>query len=146
MAGGGEWGHSMARRVIALSAALLLAGEAVAAPAWTPQVDPQGLNQLQYQQDLAQCTDYANANPDADGKAKAQKSAKKWGLGTIAGMGALTVLTGGLAAVPVLAGTVVATGGGAALGAGISAKSDADAKYRSIVLNCLSGRGYRMLG
>ena len=116
-----------------------------AAPAWTPTIDTRGVNQAKYQKEYAECVAFARADPDADGATAGKKKAMKWGLGGMAAAGALTVMTGGLAAIPLAAGTVATTGGALAFSGGYAGKTNADSTYRTIVATCLQGRGYTVL-
>ena len=115
------------------------------APAWTPSIDTKGVNQAKYAKDYAECQAYALGDPTTNGKDAAKKSAMTWGLGTAALLGAGIVMTGGLAALPVFAGSAAVAGGTNALAGGVAAKTMADAKYRNIVASCLQGRGYTVL-
>lgn len=117
-----------------------------AAQSWTPTVDQKGLNQAQYEKDFAECKAVAVADPNTDGTTAAKKGAMKWGLGTAAAMAALTVATGGAAAIPLMAGSVAAAGGAGALEGGYTKKAEADFRYQSMVTECLKGRGYNVLG
>jgi outer membrane lipoprotein SlyB len=152
----GVGGNPMLRTCTCIiTAAALVAGCASAGGAsapralWTPQVDNKHVDQARLQKDVAECNDYARANPDTNGDKAAKKTATKYGLGTLAFIGVATVLTGGLAAaavLPAVAGDVALVSGGAALAGGSGAKMEANLKYQSIVDNCLSGRGYKVLG
>jgi hypothetical protein len=113
---------------------------------WTPQIDPKGLNKAQYEKDLAECKAFAEANPDADGDAAAKKGAMKTGLGTAALAGVTVVASGGLALLPIVAGGLAVGTGTSAFFGSKAARSAADAKYQSIIENCLRGRGYSVLG
>jgi hypothetical protein len=117
-----------------------------AAQAWTPTVDQKGLNQAQYEKDFAECKAVAVADPSTDGNKAAKKGAMKWGLGSAAGMAALTIATGGAAAIPLMAGTLAVAGGAGALSGGMSNKLQADWRYQGMITQCLKGRGYNVLG
>jgi len=137
------------RTAIACAAALALTGCAtpgIEGRAWTPQIDPQGVNQAKYQRDLAECRAYAEANPGADDKAAMRKGALQSGAMAAALVGVTTVATGGLALLPMMAGAAATTAGVAAAGGAAGGKTIADAKHQGIVANCLTGRGYKVLG
>ncbi len=119
------------------------------ASAWAPTIDMQHVRQARYEKDLAECRVIAEKAPGTDAKKEARKGMKKWGLGTAAGLGVLTVATGGLGAVavlPMMAGSAGAMVGGGALMGGHNAKMTATWKYQSLVDSCLAGRGYKVLG
>jgi len=120
-------------------AGLLLSGCATSnASTWRPMVDTQGTDNSRYEQDLVECRAYAEANPEADPETAARDGAIKTG----AMMAGVTILTGGLALIPTLAGGIA---GAVGLG-GWGGTEAADAKYRNIVSNCMVGRGYRVIG
>lgn len=116
---------------------------------WRPVIDTQGgVNQTRYERDLQECRAYAEANPDANPETAATDGAKDSALRNGAmGAGAMAVagvLTGGIALVPMaIAGAMGGAIGGMA--GGFAGNTVAEAHYRSIVSNCLSGRGYRVL-
>lgn len=113
--------------------------------AWTPMIDTRGVNQTRYERDLVECRAFADANPDANASQAARDGAKRNGLTAGALMVGATVATGGLAMIPLAAGSLLfGTGASAALGAD-SARSQAALAYRSIVSNCLEGRGYSVI-
>ena len=115
-------------------------------PTWTPTIDTRGVDTARYENDLGECRAYAQANPDADSQRAARDGAVRSG-GTVAALGAgYVALTGGLALVPMLAGTIATGAGWSALFGGGQAASQADAKHRTIVASCLTGRGYSVLG
>ena len=114
--------------------------------AWTPQIDPTGVNQAKYEKDFAECKAFAEANPTADDKKAATKSAVRNGLLGAALIGVATVATGGIALLPMMAGSMATTGAVAAGTGALSGKAAADVKYQGIIANCLGGRGYRVLG
>jgi hypothetical protein len=98
----------------------LLAGCATAPPAtaWTPTIDSKGTNQARYDKDLAECRGYATATPDANGAKAAKKEGIKSGIEAGAVMGVVTIASGGLALIPIMAGSLAAgTGVGAFYGA-----------------------------
>lgn len=126
-------------------AALLVAGCATTSgSAWTPTIDTQGVSQAKYERDLAECRQYAEAHPGADSDATMKKGAML-GLGGAAGMAAFTVATGGVGAIAALPMLGASAGSMAVLG-GANGKVVGDAKYKSMVHACLSGRGYKVLG
>lgn len=147
-------GARVVRATLAVtSAGALLAACATtsggAAQAWMPQIDAKGVDTARYERDLAECRALAAGNPDADAERATKKAAMKWGVGSAAALGVATVATGGLAAVaalPAIAGNAALIVGTGAVAGGASAKVAADAKYQSIIGNCLTGRGYRVLG
>lgn len=105
--------------------ALLLAG---CASSRGPIIDTKGVDMTQYQQDLAECEEYATQVNPAEGAAR----------GAAAG-GAVGAMTG-------------AIGGDAARGAGIGAvlggaqSAQMGVRERDeVVKRCLRGRGYRVL-
>lgn len=118
---------------------------APAQSAWTPTIDTRGVKLATYNKDYEACKAYATADPETNGGTAGKKKAVKWGLGGAAAAGALTIMTGGLAAIPLAAGSVAATGGALAFSGGYAGKANADDKYRTVVATCLEGRGYRVL-
>jgi len=125
------------------------AAAAAPPPSWTPTIDARHVNQARYARDLGECRTLAASVPGSDGNKEARKGALKGGLGAAALIGAATVLTGGMAAVamlPAVAGSAALTVGGGALTAGYVGKNIADAKYRSALTDCLTERGYHVLG
>jgi len=137
----------MKRTVRALAcASLLVSGCATTPSTWTPQIDAQHVNQAKYQQDFADCKKYAEANPDADASKAAKHDALKYGLGTAAIMGAATIATGGIALLPIMAGTLAVGAGGGAVAGAMGASMTADAKYKDVITRCLAGRGYHVIG
>ena len=125
----------MKRLGMVLVAAFCLAG---CAQSYQPVVDTKGVDSARYQQDLYECRQYAEqVSPAGD--------AAIGGLGAAAGGAALGAITGAI--VPgVSAGTGAAVGaatGGVVGVAGGTAKGISD--QRSIINNCLRGRGYSVL-
>lgn len=117
---------------------------------WRPTVDTQGgMNQAQYERDLADCREFAEANPEADPETAAREGARsaavRQGVGTAALIGAAGLLTGGVALIPMALGGLFAGATGGMVG-GYVGNDVADLKYRNIVSNCMIGRGYRVLG
>ena len=108
-------------------ASVLLAGCASRGPI----VDTQGVNAAQYQQDLAQCEQYAD----------------QVGVGRSAAGGAL-----GGAAIGALIGSIFGnsdtakrTGGAGAVVGGAKGAAKGAQEKDQVVKNCLRGRGYRVL-
>jgi len=116
------------------------------ASSWTPAVDPKGLNKGAYEKDLVECRGFAEADPEADAGEAQKKSATKYGLLAGGTAVAATVVTGGLALLPIMAGGALLSAGGGVLGGAMAGKTTADYKYRQVVTNCLKGRGYSVLG
>lgn len=114
--------------------------------AWTPQIDPKGVNQANYEKDLDECQAAAASNPNADGNKEAGKKAVRYGAMGAAAMGLAAVATGGIALLPLMAGSMMTTGGVGAVTGAMSGKMAGDVKYQGIVANCLNGRGYKVLG
>ncbi len=140
------------RIIVAACLSVGLAGCATSRPeaqAWAPTIDPRGISQARYQEDLAECQELARTAPGTDAHKEAGKAAKKWGIGTAVGLGVLTVATGGIgaiAALPAVAGSAAATVGMGAAAGGIGAHSAAQGKYQGVVSSCLAERGYHVLG
>lgn len=114
---------------------------------WTPVVDFQGgKGQRGYAADLAECEQLAQANPETDSQAQAKKQGKKIGMTTAAlGLGTI-VVSGGLAAIPMVGAAVVGSSAvGAVAGAEHGAR-EAEEKRQTMVRSCLSGRGYKVVG
>ena len=113
---------------------------------WTPSIDTRGVDMERYARDLDECSTYAQNNPEADPESAARAGALRSGA-TVAALGAgYVALTGGLALVPMLAGTIATGAGWSALFGGGQAASQAQTKRRTIVTSCLTGRGYSVLG
>jgi hypothetical protein len=123
-----------------------LSGCATAPSTWTPQIDTQNVNQAKYAQDFADCKKFAQANPDTDAAKASKHDAIKYGVGTAAIMGAATIATGGLALIPIMAGTLAVGAGGGAVAGAMGATASADAKYKDVITRCLAGRGYHVIG
>ena len=107
------------------------------AGSYEPVVDMEGINPDKYQKDLAVCRGYAD-KVDASGSA-AKDTLLGAGLGAAAGaaIGAIAGDAGGGA----LLGTAVGGFGGAG-----SSASDSVSRQKTIINNCLSKRGYSVLG
>ena len=131
---------------VALTLPLSFAGCAsTGESAYTPTIDTRDVSQSQYASDKADCEAYAKANPNADASKSAKKGALTMGLGTLAVVGIATVATGGLALIPMLAGGMAVSGGVAAASGGALGADAANARYKSMMQACLSGRGYKVI-
>ena len=130
------------------ASAALLAGCATTSgtqQSWAPQIDSKGVDMARYQADVAECNAFARANPNAN-KAEAQrKGAVKYGALGAGAAGLAVVSTGGLALLPMLAGSVATTVGTGAVLGGMGGGMVADVHYQGIVNNCIAGRGYKVL-
>lgn len=129
-----------------LSLALSACATAPAGDTWTPTPDSQGLNRAKYERDLADCRTQVAASPETDGAQAAKRGALRMGGGTAAVVGAAAIATGGLAILPLVAGSIATTAGIGAFAGGADAHQKADAKYRAMLSACLTGRGHRVLG
>jgi hypothetical protein len=114
-------------------------------PDWRPVIDTKGVNMKAYARDFDECRVFAVNAHGTDGGKEGVKNATKWGLGYMALLGAATVATGGAALIPYMAGTIAVGGGAMAIAGGAQAKYMADAKFKGIVMNCLSHRGYSIM-
>ncbi len=118
----------------ALMVTTLLAG---CAHSYQPVVDMKGVNQQKYQQDLAECRQYADQiNPVQDAGLDALIGAAGG-----AALGAATGAAFGSPAYGAAAGAAAGGIGGAAYG-GVGGAE----KQKSIINRCLQGRGYKVLG
>ncbi len=119
-------------------AALALCGLAVGcAHAYQPVVDMKGVDPYRYEQDLAECRRYAEqVSPLQDAGLSALIGA--------AGGAALGAASGAAFGSPATGAAAGAALGGVG-GAGYGGLSGAD-RQKSIINNCLHGRGYRVLG
>lgn len=126
--------------------ALSACATAPTANSWTPTPDTQGLNRAKYERDLADCRAQVAANPETDGAQAAKKGALRMGAGTAGIVGVAAVATGGLAILPLVAGSIATTAGIGAFAGGADAHQKADIKYRAMLSSCLTGRGHRVLG
>jgi outer membrane lipoprotein SlyB len=123
----------MSRHAIALIAiAALITGGCASSPI----VDTKGVDQAQYQQDLAECRQYADQVDVAGGAGGGALLGGAAGAAVGAAVGAVTGRPGTGAALG-------AAGGGTSglFGGGARAYS----KQERVVRNCLRGRGYRVL-
>ena len=137
------------RACTAAAAALLLASCATTgAPGqqqnWAPQIDAKGVDQTRYAADVAECNQYARENPNADRGEAQKRGAMKYGAMGAGLAGLAVVATGGLALVPMLAGSIATTVGTGAVLGGAGGGAIADANYHNIVTSCLVGRGYKV--
>lgn len=124
----------MLQKTALFAVTLLLAG---CASNYTPVVDPKGVDMGRYNQDLAECR--ALSEQVDTSKDTATNSAIGAGVGAAAGA-ALGALSGD-------AGVGAATGailGGFGGGGGTALESEQ--RKKTILNNCLTGRGYRILG
>jgi outer membrane lipoprotein SlyB len=121
------------RRVASLALILILAG---CAQSYQPVVDTKGVDNAKYQQDLAECRQYAEQVSPAG-------EAATTGLLGAAGGAALGAIVGAFSGG---AGTGAAIGAatGGAVGAGAGGVSGISEQKR-IINNCLRGRGYNVL-
>lgn len=117
--------------IVLRSAALLATAALVSACASQPIVDTQGKSMAQYEQDLADCRDYA----------KQVRAGQKVAVGAVAG-----------AAVGAVIGAAVGNSDTAARGAAVGATSgtvrgtgSALHERERVVFNCLRHRGYAVL-
>jgi outer membrane lipoprotein SlyB len=119
--------------VFTLATLLALAGCANTGADVRPIVDTQGINQAQYERDLADCQNLAQQQSGAG------ESAAKTAVGGAAVGGLIGLVTGGN-------GTRIAqsAGVGAVIGGATGAYSGNKAQ-EGIVKRCLTGRGYRVL-
>ena len=100
---------------------------------YVPVVDRKGVDENQYQQDLAECQ-----NLSTEAEASGAKGAKKAAGG--AAVGALLGLVGGGNSTNI----AQAAGIGGVIG-GASGLYSGNADKQNIIRRCLSGRGYRVL-
>ena len=117
--------------------ATMALGAAACAQSYRPIVDMQGVDEARYEADLAECRNYAQqVSPAGDAVSG----------GLVGGLiGAAVGSAVGAAVGNVASGAVV---GGAAGGAtGVAAGgSRGYSRQKTVINNCLSGRGYRVLG
>lgn len=107
------------------------------ATTYTPVVDTKGINQAKYQQDLNECRALSD-QIDAVGEG-ATDTLIGAGIGAAAGA-ALGAITGAPATGAATGAVIGGFGGG-----GVSA-ADSMTRKRQIMNNCLTGRGYKVLG
>jgi outer membrane lipoprotein SlyB len=118
--------------------ALTLVALGGCAQAYNPVIDTQGHDSARYQQDLAECRQYA-AQVEPVGTAAVGAVT---GAAAGAALGAITgALVGGVGAGEAAA-FGAATGGAVGLGAGIY---EGTTGQRQALTNCMSGRGYNVL-
>ena len=123
----------MRRPIIASSMLLALAG---CAQSYEPIIDTKGVDQAQYQQDLAECRTYAE-------QVSSGQEAAASGLGGALLGGALGAVAGAFGG---NAGTGAALGGGVGSVAGAaSGGGHAAEDQRQVIANCLRHRGYSVL-
>ena len=123
----------MKRTIVAVVTVALVAGCATVDQTYRPVIDTAGVNQAQLERDLVECRQFAKERLDAANGAMA---------GAVAGA-VLGVAFGAILGASGRDLTRVA--GATALGGGIGGATAADRDQRSIVANCLAGRGYRVL-
>lgn len=111
---------------------------------WRPLIDTKGVNAARYETDLRDCQTFASQNREAE-RANVKKGALRGGLITGGIVVAATVLTGGVALLPMMAGTAAAATGVGALNGAAEGAAVADAAWRGTVSSCLRGRGYTVL-
>lgn len=111
---------------------------------WRPLIDTKGVNAARYEADLSDCQAFASQNREAD-RANVKRSAVKSGLLTGGAAVAITVLTGGVAILPMMAGSLAGAAGLGALSGAAGGAVVADAAWRGTVSSCLGGRGYKVL-
>lgn len=116
----------MKKAILAASVLLALAGCAT----YRPIVDTQGVNMVQYEQDLSACQAYATQVSPAGGAAAGAV------IGALFGIATSAILGGNYMGQSAGIGALYGASGGAAHGAGSQV---------SVVRNCMAGRGYRVL-
>lgn len=94
-------------------------------------IDPKGVDQAAYRQDLAECTQIAD-------QAKPGRSALRGALGGAVIGGALGGVLGDRGTAGRMAGAGAVVGGASQAGEGSASRDD-------ILKNCMRGRGYRVL-
>lgn len=127
----------MPYRSVAKMSVLALALLAGCAHSYQPIVDLQNVDQMRYQQDLAVCRQYAD---QVDPVKEAGTDLLIGALGGAA-LGAATGAIAGDAAMGAATGAAIGGIGGAGVG-GVSGAE----RQKQIIRNCLSGRGYKVLG
>ncbi len=125
------------RSFCALAAVALTLSACATASTYQPVVDMKNVNPQKYQQDLAECRQYAE-QVDVAGNG-ATDTLLGAGLGAAAGA-ALGAISGAPATGAALGATVGGFGGG---GAGVA---NSVQRQQTIINNCLKGRGYNVLG
>ncbi len=120
--------------LISVAAVVLLTG---CAHSYQPVVDMQNVDQYRYQKDLTECRQYA------DQVSPLEDAGTDLLIGALGGaaLGAATGAIVGDAAMGAATGAAVGGIGGAGYG-GLSGAE----KQKQIIRNCLSGRGYKVLG
>jgi len=119
---------------LAFGVAACAQGGGMAKP--TPIIDTQGVDAAQYQQDLAECQQFADQKSVGEDTAKGTIGGALLGAAMGAAIGAATGDPGQGAAIGAAAGGI---GGGA----GAAGKAMQDKKQ--IVSRCMQGRGYNVL-
>ncbi len=124
----------MTRRIgLSLTAAMLIAG---CAQSYDPIVDTKGVDQARYEQDLAECRQYAEQVSPAGEAAAGGVLGAAFGAALGAVIGAFSGSAGRGAAIGAATGGVTGTAGGAV--GGVEGQKD-------VIDNCLRGRGYSVL-
>ena len=120
-----------------LLVALIVLGVTGCAHSYEPIIDRKGVDQARYQQDLAECRDYA------DQVGVGGEAAKGTGIGAVLG-GALGAIAGAFGGGAGRGAALGASIGGVAGGARGTAEGVSDQKQ--VIRNCLRHRGYAVLG
>ncbi len=121
-----------------ISAAMILSiGLIGCAQSYQPIVDLKGVNTARYQQDLAECRQYAE-QVDVGGNTAIGAVG---GAGLGAALGAAAGAIGGNAGAGAATGALVGGVGGTGAGVGTSVQ-----RQKTIINNCLNRRGYKVLG
>jgi hypothetical protein len=107
---------------------------------WTPMIDQRNVDPARYEQDFTECKSYAETGGTVEEHGR--RNAIRGGVAGGALAAGAIVATGGLAAIPLLGGVVATQMGIGALGG----KFFADSRYRSVITQCLNGRGYSVIG
>jgi outer membrane lipoprotein SlyB len=114
----------------------LVAGLAGCAQSYQPVVDPKGVDNAKYQQDLAECRQLAEqVNPY-------ERAAVGTAIGAIGGA-ALGAVTGAVVGSPG-AGAAIGAGAGGLTGAAVGGGTGVE-QQKKIIDNCLKNRGYAVL-
>jgi hypothetical protein len=121
------------RRTLVIALAAGLAG---CAQSYQPVVDPKGVDNAKYQQDLAECRQLAEqVNPY-------ERAAVGTAIGAIGGA-ALGAVTGAVVGSPG-AGAAIGAGAGGLTGAAVGGGGGVE-QQKKIIDNCLKNRGYAVL-
>ena len=121
------------RRILFLALAAGLAG---CAQSYQPVIDMKGVDNAKYQQDLAECRQYAEqVNPY-------ERGAMGLAIGALGGA-ALGAVTGAAVGAPGT-GAAIGAGAGGLTGAAVGGGTGAE-QQKKIIDNCLRNRGYAVL-